>query len=158
MKWQTGALPFRGESTGVIFEAILNRPPVPPVRLNPEVPPELERIITKCLEKDRNLRYQHPSDVRTDLQRLKRDTGPARQKIQFCVTTDCVRLAYASTGLGYPLVKSANWLNHLDYEWGSPIWKHWLAELPKHNRLIPYDERGNGHAMGREGDVIRTLG
>jgi serine/threonine protein kinase/alpha-beta hydrolase superfamily lysophospholipase len=151
----TGALPFRGESTGVIFEAILNRAPVSPVRLNAEVPAELERIITKCLEKDRNLRYQHASDVRTDLQRLKRDTEPApaaaiapaaaaRQKIQFCVTTDGVRLAYASTGSGYPLVKSANWLNHLDYEWDSPIWKHWLAELPKHNRLIRYDERGNG--------------
>jgi serine/threonine protein kinase len=151
----TGALPFRGESTGVIFEAILNRAPVPPVRLNAEVPAELERIITKCLEKDRNLRYQHASDIRTDLQRLRRDTGPARvaaiaptsaarQKIQFCVTTDGVRLAYASTGSGYPLVKSANWLNHLDYEWDSPIWKHWLAELPKHNRLIRYDERGNG--------------
>jgi serine/threonine protein kinase/alpha-beta hydrolase superfamily lysophospholipase len=151
----TGALPFRGESTGVIFEAILNRAPVPPVRLNVEVPAELERIITKCLEKDRNLRYQHASDVRTDLQRLRRDTEPARtaaiaptsaarQKIQFCVTTDGVRLAYASTGSGYPLVKSANWLNHLDYEWDSPIWKHWLAELPKHNRLIRYDERGNG--------------
>jgi serine/threonine protein kinase len=151
----TGALPFRGESTGVIFEAILNRAPVPPVRLNAEVPAELERIITKCLEKDWNLRYQHASDVRADLQRLKRDTEPARtatitptlaarQKIQFCVTTDGVRLAYASTGSGYPLVKSANWLNHLDYEWDSPIWKHWLAELPKHNRLIRYDERGNG--------------
>src|SRR6202046_4673351 len=151
----TGALPFRGESTGVIFEAILNRAPVPPVRLNAQVPAELERIITKCLEKDRNLRYQHASDVRTDLQRLKRDTEPARvgaiaptsaarQKIQFCVTTDGARLAYASTGSGYPLVKSANWLNHLDYEWDSPIWKHWLAELPKHNRLIRYDERGNG--------------
>jgi serine/threonine protein kinase/alpha-beta hydrolase superfamily lysophospholipase len=151
----TGALPFLGESTGVIFEAILNRAPVPPVRLNAEVPAELERIITKCLEKDRKLRYQHASDVRTDLQRLKRDTEPARvaaiaptatarQKIQFCVTTDGVRLAYASTGSGYPLVKSANWLNHLDYEWDSPIWKHWLAELPKHNRLIRYDERGNG--------------
>jgi serine/threonine protein kinase/alpha-beta hydrolase superfamily lysophospholipase len=151
----TGALPFRGESTGVIFEAILNRAPVPPVRLNAEVPAELERIITKCLEKDRKLRYQHASDVRTDLQRLNRDTEPARvaaiaptatarQKIQFCVTTDGVRLAYASTGSGYPLVKSANWLNHLDYEWDSPIWKHWLAELPKHNRLIRYDERGNG--------------
>jgi serine/threonine protein kinase/alpha-beta hydrolase superfamily lysophospholipase len=151
----TGALPFRGESTGVIFEAILNRAPVPSVRLNAEVPAELERIITKCLEKDRNLRYQHASDVRTDLQRLKRDTeparvaataptSPARQKIQFCVTTDGVRLAYASTGSGYPLVKSANWLNHLDYEWDSPIWKHWLAELPRHNRLIRYDERGNG--------------
>jgi serine/threonine protein kinase/tetratricopeptide (TPR) repeat protein len=70
----TGALPFRGESTGVIFESILSRSPVPPLRLNPDVPAELERIVTKCLEKDRDLRYQHASDVRTDLQRLKRDS------------------------------------------------------------------------------------
>jgi Tol biopolymer transport system component/predicted Ser/Thr protein kinase len=74
----TGTLPFRGESTGVIFDSILNRAPVPPVRLNPDLPAELERIVTKCLEKDRDLRYQHASDVRTDLQRLKRDTDSAR--------------------------------------------------------------------------------
>ena len=74
----TGALPFHGESTGVIFESILNRTPVPPVRLNPDLPLELERIVTKCLEKDRNLRYQHASDIRTDLQRLKRDTESGR--------------------------------------------------------------------------------
>jgi serine/threonine protein kinase len=69
-----GALPFRGESTGVIFDGIMNRAPVPPVRLNPDVPAELERIINKALEKDRNLRYQHAGDMRTDLQRLKRDS------------------------------------------------------------------------------------
>jgi serine/threonine protein kinase/tetratricopeptide (TPR) repeat protein len=70
----TGMLPFRGDTSGVIFESILNRAPVPPVRLNPDLPAELERIVAKCLEKDRNLRYQHASDIRTDLQRLKRDT------------------------------------------------------------------------------------
>ena len=74
----TGTLPFRGESSGVIFESILNRAPVPPVRLNPDLPPDLERIINKCLEKDRNLRYQHASEVRTDLQRLKRDTDSGK--------------------------------------------------------------------------------
>ena len=74
----TGTLPFRGESTGVVFESILNRAPVPLVRLNAEVPAELERIISKCLEKDRNLRFQHASDVRTDLERLKRDSDSAR--------------------------------------------------------------------------------
>jgi predicted Ser/Thr protein kinase len=74
----TATLPFRGESTGVIFEAILNRAPVPPVRLNPDLPAELESIINKCLEKDRTLRYQHASEIRTDLQRLKRDTDSGR--------------------------------------------------------------------------------
>jgi len=70
----TGTVPFRGESTGVIFESILNRTPTSTVRLNPDLPPKLEEIISECLEKDRNLRYQHASDLRTDLQRLKRDT------------------------------------------------------------------------------------
>jgi eukaryotic-like serine/threonine-protein kinase len=77
----TGALPFRGETSGVLTEAILNRTPVPPVRLNPEVPAELERIIHKTLEKDRDLRYQHASDIRTDLQRLKRDSESARTAV-----------------------------------------------------------------------------
>jgi TolB-like protein/Tfp pilus assembly protein PilF len=70
----TGTLPFRGDTTGVIFKAILDGTPTLAVRLNPDVPAELERITTKSLEKDRNLRYQHASDIRTDLQRLKRDT------------------------------------------------------------------------------------
>jgi eukaryotic-like serine/threonine-protein kinase len=74
----TGTLPFRGESSGVIFKAILDAKPTPAVRLNPDLPVGLERIIDKCLEKDRNLRYQHASEIRTDLQRLKRDTESAR--------------------------------------------------------------------------------
>jgi serine/threonine protein kinase len=74
----TGQLPFRGESTATIFDAILNRVPVAPVRLNPDLPTELERIINKAMEKDRNLRYQHASEFRADLQRLKRDTDTGR--------------------------------------------------------------------------------
>ena len=78
----TGQLPFRGESSATIFEAILNRAPVDPVRLNPDLPVELERIINKALEKDRNLRYQHASDMRTDLVRLKRDTDSGRTAVE----------------------------------------------------------------------------
>ena len=74
----TAVRPFRGETSGVITEAILNRRPVAPVRLNPDLSPKLEEIVNKALEKDRKLRYQHAADVRTDLQRLKRDSDSAR--------------------------------------------------------------------------------
>jgi eukaryotic-like serine/threonine-protein kinase len=70
----TGRLPFRGDSSATVFEAILNRTPVAPGRLNPDLPPQLDEIVTKALEKDRRLRYQNAADIRTDLQRLKRDT------------------------------------------------------------------------------------
>jgi eukaryotic-like serine/threonine-protein kinase len=74
----TGALPFRGESSGTIFNAILERQPVPAVRLNPDLPPKLEDIINKALEKDRDLRCQSASEIRTDLKRLGRDTDSGR--------------------------------------------------------------------------------
>jgi pimeloyl-ACP methyl ester carboxylesterase len=69
---------------------------------------------------------------------------PARQEIRYCRTKDGVNIAYATVGKGYPLMKAANWLNHLEYEWDSPLWRHWISELTRHNSLIRYDERGNG--------------
>jgi serine/threonine protein kinase/Tfp pilus assembly protein PilF len=74
----TGMVPFRGDTTALIFQAILDRAPTSPIRLNPDLPPKLEDIINKALEKDRNLRYQHAADLRADLQRLKRDTESGR--------------------------------------------------------------------------------
>jgi eukaryotic-like serine/threonine-protein kinase len=77
----TGALPFRGDTSALIFQAILDRAPTPPIRLNPDLPAKLEDIIGKALEKDRNLRYQHAADIRADLQRLKRDTDTGRAAV-----------------------------------------------------------------------------
>jgi len=74
----TGTLPFRGESTGVIFDGIMNRAPLSPLRLNTDMPPDLERIINHALEKDRELRYQHASDMRSELLRVKRDTDTGK--------------------------------------------------------------------------------
>ena len=93
----TGALPFRGDTSAVIFEAILSRAPIAPVRLNPEVPAKLEEIINKALEKDRDLRYQHASDMRTDLKRLKRETDSAHSAAYRPVDSDASTPSAAAT-------------------------------------------------------------
>src|ERR1700749_302792 len=80
-----GARPFRGDSTGLVFDSILHRAPVPPVRINPDLPAGLEEIINKALEKDPDLRYQHAADMRSDLKRLKRDTDSGHTTAQVAV-------------------------------------------------------------------------
>jgi DNA-binding winged helix-turn-helix (wHTH) protein/alpha-beta hydrolase superfamily lysophospholipase len=80
-------------------------------------------------------------------------TAKTRQEIRYCTTSDDVRLAYATTGNGPPLVKASNWLTHLDFEWGSPIWRHWYTALSHHHRLVRYDERGNGMSQRDVPDV-----
>jgi serine/threonine protein kinase len=96
----TGVLPFSGESSGVIFKSILDSAPLPPIRFNRELPVELERIIYKALEKDRNLRYQHASDIRTDLQRLKRDTDTGRSAVLPPASSSDITQVSASSPVG----------------------------------------------------------
>ena len=71
-------------------------------------------------------------------------TGNVEQEIRFCTSSDGVGIAYASVGSGPPLVKAANWLNHLEFDWQSPVWRHVFAELSRDHQLVRYDERGNG--------------
>jgi pimeloyl-ACP methyl ester carboxylesterase/DNA-binding winged helix-turn-helix (wHTH) protein len=75
------------------------------------------------------------------------------QQIRYCVSPDGVRVAYAVSGSGPPLVKAANWLTHLDLEWSSPIWSHWIDGLARHHRLVRYDERGNGLSDWEVADI-----
>jgi Tol biopolymer transport system component/predicted Ser/Thr protein kinase len=89
----TGALPFRGDTSGIIFDGILNRDPVAPVRLNPDLPPKLEEIINRALEKDRNLRFQHASDLHAELQRVKRDSSSGRLPVSAAHQTGRVEVA-----------------------------------------------------------------
>jgi eukaryotic-like serine/threonine-protein kinase len=95
----TGSLPFRGETSAAMFDSILHRVPVAPVRLNPDLPQKLEEIVNKALEKDRNLRYQHASDMRTDLQRLKRDTDSGRTAQLRAAEEPASPLATSATGV-----------------------------------------------------------
>ncbi len=98
----TGALPFRGDTSGVVIDSILNRAPVPPVRLNRDVPAELERIINRALDKDRELRYQHASDIRAELKRLKRDTDSGQISGSGAVQEPAAAPASRSAAVAHP--------------------------------------------------------
>jgi len=104
----TGMPPFRGESAGVIFEAIMSRSAVPPVRLNPDIPAELERIIGKALEKDRETRYQHAADMRADLKRLRRETDITRSGSTAVALSDSGSSSAVTPATGHSQAGSAS--------------------------------------------------
>jgi len=127
----TGAVPFRGDTSAVIFDAILNRPPAPPLRLNPDLPPHFEEILNKLLEKDRDLRYQSAAEVRSDLKRLKRDSEsgtilaaasssatirrlpPPSRKLPFWLIPALI-LAVVAAGIGFVFLKRGHALTEKD--------------------------------------------
>jgi serine/threonine protein kinase/tetratricopeptide (TPR) repeat protein len=127
----TGQLPFRGDTSGVIFHAILELAPIPPVRLYPEVPPKLEETIAKCLEKDRDLRYQHASDIRTDLQRLKRDTESGLGSMESAAPATHVRRHWKATiGVAFGIVALAS---------GGYFYSHRVAKLTDKDTIVLAD-------------------
>ncbi len=139
----TGALPFRGETSGVVFEAILNRAPVAPVRLNPDLPARLEEIINRALEKDRNLRYQHASDLRAELQRLKRDT-------------DSGRLAPSGTEVQVRTAPSPGLSQHAGIETGAPSVPSGAVSTPGSGSTAVV-EAAKRHKLGLAAGVVVTL-
>lgn len=161
----SGRVPFAGQTMTDVMASILMLEPPSLSQSVPEAPPELQRIVHSTLRKDKEERYQTAGEVLTDLKALKQrlefeaemerpvtpgpsgrtsSSVPIEQEIRFCTTADDVRIAYAMVGDGPPLVKAANWLNHLEFDWKSPIWRHLLEEFGKDHLLVRYDERGNG--------------
>ena len=160
----TGVLPFQGDTAGMIAEAILNRAPTAPVRLNPKVPAKLEEFIHRALEKDRNLRYQHAADMRAELQRLKRDSDPSLASIRSphpstppphsAMATPLKRwsifLAVAAT-LAAIAIGAGLRLQRADYFWRNPI-----ADA-QFQTVTDFDGVAQAAAVSRDGHFIAFL-
>jgi tetratricopeptide (TPR) repeat protein/predicted Ser/Thr protein kinase len=142
----TGVMPFRGGTTGVIANAILERASVPPVRLNPDLPAKLEEVINKALEKDRKLRYQSAAEIRTDLQRLKRDS-------------DSGRAAFAAAGSGLKPVLKSNWFRWVAVTGATVlviglVAGGWLFHIRKAHALTDKDTIVLGDFTNTTGDPV----
>ena len=160
----TGVLPFRGETTGVISEAILNRGPVAPVRLNPEVPPNLEEFIHRALEKDRNLRYQHAADMLAELQRMKRDSdsshanipspnppaSPPRSSIAASLTRWKFLLPLAAAGVALA-IGAGIWFQRTEFFWRNPITN------ARFQTVTDFDGGEQAAALSRDGHFVAFL-
>jgi serine/threonine protein kinase/Tol biopolymer transport system component len=146
----TGALPFRGESSGTIYHAILERQPIPAVRLNPDLPPKLEDMINRALEKERELRYQHASEMRSELMRLKRDTDSERISSSGSgagqPSTGLARKQYAVLGVCFVL--AAVFVYHFWARSNAPSGPAKITQISQWNKPMNYARLSpDGHAV-----------
>jgi len=156
----TGVLPFRGETTGVIAEAILNRGPVAPVRLNPEVPAKVEEFIHRALEKDRNLRYQHAADMRAELQRMKRDSDSSRASVpsphppRLAIWASLARWKFVlpfAAAVAALATGASLWLQKTEYFWRNPI-----ADA-RFQAVTDFEGVEEAAALSRDGNFVAFL-
>ncbi len=152
----TGVLPFVGESSGIIFDGILNRVPVSPMRLNPALPSELERIISKALEKDRNLRYQSAKEMRADLQRLKRDSeSPHQREMLAPASTETGRRAKTRFTIAV-LILCVVGVTFGVYEWMRPTHSsvHTVSQTSLKVTRLTNDGKSGTPAISRDGKYV----
>ena len=151
----TGQPAFDGDRDVTIMHAILHKPA--PVRaLTPSVPSRLAELLDRLLAKERDARPGTAAETRNELAAIKTTSGDVKERatvvknrklrptVKFCKSRDGVRLAYSTIGDGPPLVKTANWLSHLELDWESPIWGPYFRDLARTHQVTIYDERGNG--------------
>jgi pimeloyl-ACP methyl ester carboxylesterase len=151
----TGEPPFSGSTARAVMLKHLHESPPAAAVLRAGLPPAVDQVLARALAKAAADRFDSAGEFARDLGAAlggapggtpPQAPAPRRlvQEIRFCQTTDGVRLAFATSGDGPPLVKTANWLSHLEFDATSPLWGHWWRGLGERHRLIRYDERGNG--------------
>jgi pimeloyl-ACP methyl ester carboxylesterase len=154
----TGRPPFVGDDPQAVISQHINAAPAAPSQYA-EVPEALDALVLRLLAKAPEERSKNATEVLAALEAIAeaphetaprgeaqavRKAGRVEQEIRFCSARDGVRLACATVGAGFPLIKAANWLSHLEFDWQSPIWRHLFRALAADHQLIRYDERGTG--------------